>query len=127
TFNVKVRVDDGHGNVVVSPATTLTVNVALPAASLSGPSNGVPGQPRTFTFSATDPSAADQAAGFTYQITWGDGSPLQTISRSPGNAAGVKLDHVYTTPGAYTVQMTATEKDDGTSAPVSGSATIQSV
>jgi hypothetical protein len=124
TFNVTVRVDDGHGNVVDSPATTLTLNSVPPAAALSGPVNGVPGQPRTFTFSATDPSAADQAAGFTYQITWGDGSPVQTIVQSPGNGAGVTVNHVYTTPGTYAVGVTATEPDDGTSAPATGSVTV---
>ena len=41
-----------------------------PTASITGPTDGVPGQSRTLTFGATDPSLADQAAGFTFDIDW---------------------------------------------------------
>jgi hypothetical protein len=36
---------------------------ATPTATLQGPADGVRGQVRTFTFAATSPSAAEQAAG----------------------------------------------------------------
>src|SRR5262249_25551677 len=72
-------------------------------------------QTRTFSLSASDPSAVDQAAGFDYLITWGDGSPQQTVSRTPGNGSGVAVDHVFAQVGTYTVQVTATDKDGGAS------------
>jgi hypothetical protein len=108
--------------------TTSPVSVAIvpPTAGMSGPGNGVPGQPRTFTFTATDPSPTDEAAGFVYAITWGDGSPVQTIARTAGNGSGVSVDHVYTTTDSFTVSVTATE-DGGSSGTASQAVTIRRV
>jgi hypothetical protein len=116
------------GSTVTTSQTLVTETVALvvPTAGVSGPSNGVPGQPRTFTFMASDPDPTDQAAGFVYQINWGDGTTL-TIPRTAGNGSGVAVDHVYTTPGTYTVKVTATEDGGTTSAAVSSSLTEQTV
>ena len=105
----------------------MTLLNTAPTASISGPTDGVPGQPRTFTFGAGDPSSIDQAAGFAYVIDWGDGTPVQTVARSPGNGAGVALDHVYTVSGSFAVQVTATDKDGGASAIVTRVQTIQTV
>jgi hypothetical protein len=91
-----------------------------PLAGVSGPASGVPGQPRTFTFFVTDPSPVDQATGFTYQVKWDDGSS-QTLPREAG--AGVAVDHVYTAPGSYTVQVTATDQYGSTS-PVPATQTV---
>jgi hypothetical protein len=118
-FSVRVRVDDDAGHVVTSSPTTLTVTNVAPTASIDGPADGVRGQTRTFTLSASDPSSVDQAAGFVYVITWGDYSPQQTVSRTPGNGSGVAVDHVFAEAGAYTVSITATDKDGGVSAAVS--------
>src|SRR5262249_45693761 len=65
TFNVSVRVDDGHGLSNTSPPTTLTVNNVAPTAAISAPIDGFAGvrsQARTFTLTASDPSPVDQAA-----------------------------------------------------------------
>jgi hypothetical protein len=83
-----------------------------PVASVSGPANGVPGQPVTFSVSATDLSPSVLAAGFTYTIDWGDGSPAQTIAAAPGNGAGTTEAHVFGHAGSFTVQATATD-DNG--------------
>jgi Ca2+-binding RTX toxin-like protein len=85
----------------------------------------VPGQPRTFTFSAFSPSPTDQAAGFSYAINWGDGH-TQSITATAGNGAGTAVDHIYTAPGSYTVKVTDTD-DDGTSPVVSKVVTVQPV
>jgi Ca2+-binding RTX toxin-like protein len=82
----------------------------------------VRGQARTFTLVATEPSLADQAAGFTYQITWGDGS-----SQAAAGPSGLQLDHVYTASGTYTVQLTATDTDGAASAVASQAVTITAV
>jgi uncharacterized delta-60 repeat protein len=118
TRNVTVRVSDGKGGV--DDATTiLTIQNAAPVAGISGPSDGVRGQPRKFTFNAIDPSPVDQAAGFSFAINWGDGA-TQVVS----SLSGLKFQHIYTTQGSYVIQMTAMDKDGGASAPISHSITI---
>jgi hypothetical protein len=101
---------------------TLTVNNVAPTAGVSGPSDGVRGQVRTFTLTANDPSSVDQAAGFTFAIAWGDGT-TQTVS----GPSGTTVSHVYTASGTYTVQVTATDKDGGTSAAATQKDTITAV
>jgi hypothetical protein len=124
-YTVSVTITDIGGSRVVATSTA-TVAIVPPTASLRGSSDGVPGQPRTFALGATDPSPVDQAAGFTYVINWGDGSPTLTVPRVPGNGSGVKLDHIFTKPGSYTVKETATE-DGGTSGSASTTVIIKSV
>src|SRR5262249_13547422 len=80
-----------------------------------------------YTLSATDPSSADRAAGLTYTINWGDGSPVQTVSPTANNYVSVKLTHVYTTAGTYTASLTATDKDGGVSTPVTRTETVLAV
>src|SRR5207253_2882737 len=88
------------------------------------PAEGVRGQTRTFILSANDPSMADQAAGFTYTINWGDGSATQTIGATAGNGAGTLANHVFTATGTYSVQVTAADKDGGVSSMGSHSVAI---
>jgi hypothetical protein len=107
---VTVSASDGY-NVTTGTLTVTVLNVP-PAGAVGGPADAVPGQDRVFTFTATDPSPVDQAAGFTYQINWGDGT-TQTVQ---GPGSGVQVDHVFTAAGPYTVTATATDKDAGTSA-----------
>jgi hypothetical protein len=80
-----------------------------PVASVRAPANALPGQPVSFSVSATDLSAAVLAVGFTYTIDWGDGSPVQTIAATPGNGAGITEAHVFGHAGTFTVQVTATD------------------
>ena len=111
---LKVRVDDGHGHVVDSPAATLTLNNAPPTAGVSGPTGGVRGQELVYTLTATDPSPVDQAAAFTFRIDWdGDGTVDQTVSGS----SGLTVPHTFAASGAFTVLVTAEDKDHGISNP----------
>ncbi|HXE51472.1 MAG TPA: choice-of-anchor tandem repeat GloVer-containing protein, partial [Tepidisphaeraceae bacterium] len=89
-----------------------------PAAAISGPQTGVQYQTLALTFSATDALPATDAAGYQYQIDWGDGSGLQTIAAVPGNGDGINLGHVYTAPGSYNVSVTVLDSDGVTSQPV---------
>lgn len=79
-----------------------------PAAAIDGPTDGVRGQTLWFTFSASD-APADEAAGFIFNIAWGDGA-LQTISREPNNGAGTTVDHHYHENGSYTLRVTAIDQ-----------------
>jgi hypothetical protein len=107
-YTATVKVSDG-ANVTTGTLTVTVLNVP-PTALVTGPADGVPGQDQTFTFSATDPSPADQAALFTYEIDWGDGT-TQTVQ---GAGSGVQVDHVFTGTGSFSVTATATDKDNAT-------------
>ncbi len=120
------------------PAYSMTVLDLMPAtvttATLTGPSDGyhgVDGQTRTFTASATDPSASAQQAGFTYTFNWGDGTSsnpdIQTIAATAGNASGVTVGHVFPAAGTYTVSLTATDVNGNTSVPVTFTVNILAV
>ena len=123
--SITVRAGDGSPTFG-SQTFTVTVNNAAPSASLSGPTIGVRGQPRSFTLGATDPGSVDDASGFAYSIDWGDGA-TQQIPASANNGAGVTLDHVFAQNGTYTVHLLATDKDGAPSAEVTGTITIGSV
>jgi Ca2+-binding RTX toxin-like protein len=109
----------GAGTTVLS----LSVANAAPTASIAVPTDGVRGQSRNFTFGATD-STADQVAGFTYLINWGDNSPAQTINRTANNGAGVSLNHSYAETGVYSVTLTATDQNGLASGTVTKTVTI---
>jgi Ca2+-binding RTX toxin-like protein len=113
TVTVHLRVTDSFGLQSFDDATIRIDNVA-PTAHIGGPSTGVRGQPRSFTLSASDPAAADRAAGFTYAIDFdGDGTVDQVIG--PGAAGQITVTHTYTRLGTFTMRVTATDKDGGTS------------
>jgi hypothetical protein len=109
-YTVTVTVTDKDG---ASTSATFEVAVAnlAPVASVSGPDNGVRGQVRTFTLSATDPSSVDQAHGFTFSIDWGDGTTQDATGSS-----GTTVEHTFTDSGDYTVRVIAIDKDLGASA-----------
>ena len=107
-----------------SASVTLNVTNVAPTATLSDSSTvAVRNQTISFTLGATDPSSVDTAAGFTYQINWGDGSPVQTVT----GGSGVVVTHAFATEGTDNVTVTATDKDGGVSTAVSQSVTIQAV
>jgi uncharacterized delta-60 repeat protein len=110
TLTVSLLITDNHGQTATATATITVTNVP-PTAAVTGPGVAVPGQPLTFTLTASDPSPADQAAGFVYQIDWnGDGSDVQTVS----GPSGTQVGHTFTQTGSFTVRVTATDKDQGT-------------
>jgi hypothetical protein len=112
TYNVKLQVSDGDGGITQSNAVLLTVNNAAPAAGISGPATLARDASGNYTLTATDPAAADQAAGFTYTIDWnGDGSDVQVVN----GLTGLVVAHTFTTVGARTIKVTATDDDGGVS------------
>jgi PKD domain len=116
---VTLRVIDKDGGVSPPARPIITVDNGAPKAGVSGPSDGVRGQARTFTLTASDPSSVDQAAGFAFNINWGDGA-TQTVS----GPSGTTVSHVFSTSGSYSVKVTARDKDGGTSAATTQKDTI---
>lgn len=122
TFNVKVRVDDGHGHVVVSDPVLFTFNNAPPVATITGPSTGVKGTALTFTLGATDQSSADQTAGFTWQIDWdGDG----TFDQSVTGTSTQTVTHTFDKAGPISIKVKAVDQDGGQSEVVTKVVSIQ--
>ncbi len=123
SWSVRVLVSDGVHDPVLSSATSLTVHNVSPTAAVSGPTDGVRGQSRSFLLQAAD-AAADAATGFTYVVDWGDGSAPETLAASPGNGSGVTVAHVFTSSRVYTIRVTAADKDGEISAAASHSIRI---
>jgi peptidoglycan/xylan/chitin deacetylase (PgdA/CDA1 family) len=111
SYTVYGRIFDKDGGFTDSTTTVTVVSNGTLTAGIAGPAAGVRGQTLTFTLTASDPSPANQAAGFTYVVSWGDGTAAQTVAPTAGNGAGVAVGHVFTRSGTYTVQVTATNKD----------------
>lgn len=105
---VRGRVRDIGGNFV-DYSTTITVNNVPPAVSAGGPYSATPGTPVSFVANVTDPSAADQAAGFTYSWDFGDGSTSTQAAPTRSYAAA----------GTYTVTLTARDKDGASTTAIS--------
>jgi Ca2+-binding RTX toxin-like protein len=119
TFTVTVAVTDDDGGSGTGSFVVTAVNVP-PVVTVSGPSIGVRGQPLPFTLTATD-SQADMDAGFTFEIDWGDGSPVEQIQGQSGTAA----THAFAEEGTFTITVTATDQDGAASDPVSQTVEIE--
>lgn len=117
TRNVRVQVNDGWGGVTTSSSVLLTVNNAAPTASITGIGAVVPWETVVYTLTATDPSAVDQAANFTFNIDWNNDS---VIDQTVVGVSGTTVTHVWTSVGSSTIRVTATDKDGG----VSGNSTL---
>ena len=106
SYAVTLTATDKDGGTGTT-STTVAVTDVAPTAAVTGATGAVPGQTLTLSLSASDPSPVDTAAGFTYRVDWGDGTPPQVVA--PGAATTVA--HVYTAPGHYTVSVTAADSD----------------
>ena len=113
---VALRLTDATGLAEQDEATIYVLKSPAPEAAISGPNIGVRGQHLQFVLTASD-SPADEAAGFSFNIDWGDGT-VQTIDPTSGNGDGTAVDHAYKGIGTYTVTMTATDQAGLVSDPV---------
>ncbi len=109
-FTVNVRATGPLGTSTAT--TTVTVANVAPTAGVVGPSALQRGVSQNFTLSASDVSSIDQAAGFSYTIDWnGDGSDVEVVN----GPSGTVVAHTFSTVGARTIKVTATDKDSGVS------------
>jgi len=108
--------DNGTGLLSDSETLQLTVVNTPPTASIAITSPGIAafkaGVQQNFTLTATDLAAADQAAGFTFDIDWdGNGTFDQTIN----GPSGTTVNHTFAAVGSYPVGVRDTDKDAGQS------------
>src|SRR5207247_2591670 len=100
SYPVAVTLTDKDGGRTQA-STGVQVKNVPPTANAGGPYAAAAGAAVTFQGSATDPSRADTAAGFTYSWTFGDG----------GTGTGASPTHIYAAAGTYTATLTVTDKD----------------
>ncbi len=111
SFVVSVTATDG-GGLADSEVATILVSNAVPTAEITGPDSLIVGQSATFTLSATDPGAIDQASSFTFAIDWdGDGGVDETIV----GPSGTTVSRAFSEEGDNDIVVTATDKDGATS------------
>lgn len=132
----KCTFDDGTKQSTVSAQATdsdglagnkaaQTVNIANVAPTITGISasaqDALTGKNVTFTGAATDPSSADTTAGFFWQWSKDGGAYTPSTLPSPFAAGGNPFTTSFSTCGAHSVSAKATDKDGGSSQPVSSS------
>lgn len=117
SYAVGLRVTDSKGASATAKATVNVANVA-PTASAGGPYAAMAGMALALGGSASDPGAADDAAGLTYAWDFGDGTATVVGSglTSPS--------HMYHMAGTYTVRLTVADKDGATGV-ATATATVQ--
>lgn len=113
-YTVTVTIADNQ-NASGQTSTTVTVTDVNPTVSIPSPSvNPVQiNTPVTFSSTFTDPGTADT---YTAIWDWGDTSSVQngTVTQQSGSTPGTVTDsHTYTNPGVYTVTLTVTDGDGG--------------
>lgn len=103
------------GADVATASSTVTVTATAPTATLRLPRQVLADTPFTMKVGAVDPSPADAAATFTYEIDWtGDGVVDQTLT----GPADPPVTHSFATAGTYRATVWATDRDGARSAPL---------
>ena len=119
---VTITATDTAGAVATTSFTSTITNVG-PVVTITAPASANEDTVVNFSFTATDVSSADQAAGFFWFINYGNG---QGTSISGGTASPLALTYTYPNPGIYTIIATARDKDSGDSIAASKTITITS-
>ncbi len=123
-YSVKVRVTD-NGTPALSAETTvsITVNNVAPTVTVTGPATAISGVPASFVFTVSDPSVADKAAGFTFDIDWNNDGIVDESRTGP---ASLTVPHVFNNAGPQTVAVTVSDKDGAHSVKVTREISIAS-
>lgn len=112
SFHVRVTALSMGSPLVGELIAEINVQNVAPTAEVSGPTLVPLGMSQQFVLAATDPSADDQAAGFTFDIDWnGDGFVDETVV----GPSGLSVVHQFATAGQNLVVVTATDRDGATS------------
>ncbi len=108
TYTVTLTVTDDDGGMGMDTA-IITVDNAAPAVNAGSDQTVNEGDTVNISAAFTDPSSVDT---FTATIDWGDGSPLVNVNPA---TSPIAAGHVYTDNGVFTVTVTVTDDDGGTS------------
>lgn len=121
SYTATVNVTGANGATGSASVGVSVLNVAPTASIGSVPATSPEGAPIVLTSTVTDPSSVDTAHGFleSWAVTK-NGSPYATGS-------GSSFTFIPDDNGTFVVTLTATDKDGGTSAPVSQSITVVNV
>jgi uncharacterized delta-60 repeat protein len=108
---------DTNGIYVATLTVTDAAGLSASASStflVDEPSTGATPNQVNLPLFAWDASPANQQAGFTYTINWGDGTPqapdLQMLPQTAGNGSGLSASHAFTASGSYLVTVIATDQ-----------------
>ncbi|NLS94972.1 MAG: cadherin-like domain-containing protein, partial [Planctomycetaceae bacterium] len=116
TYQVSLRVTDDE-MLSHTDTATITVNNVAPTLTIGGNASVDEDATYTLTLSSNDPGTDTISSWF---INWGD-TESETVSGNPAS-----VTHVYTVPGPYTIQATATD-EDGTYSANSHGVTVNNV
>lgn len=105
---VRLRVSDSGGGSTTSAA-FVSIENAAPSLTIEGDTSIIQGFEHVFTFTATDPSAADQAAGGTYEIDWDGDEVADEIVDAPFDRP-LNLTHFYNDVGSYVLKARAIDQ-----------------
>lgn len=111
SFLVKVRADDGQATNDAS-ATVALGNTAPTAVLNSGGAVTLYGASSVSFTGASDPSAVDTAAGFTYSFDFNNDGDFTDAGDVAGSTTA-NASFTYFTPGPYTVRGRIADKDGG--------------
>jgi hypothetical protein len=114
SFTVTVRVDDdGTPSLSDTDTTTLNLSNTAPVATLSNSGPVDEGATGSVTFAdASDPSAGDTAAGFTYSFDFDNDGVFEIIDAATATAV-VPASYLADGPAARTVAGRISDKDGG--------------
>jgi hypothetical protein len=104
TYAVSLKVTDS-GGLSATASTSISITNAAPVITPSGLTSVSEGSTYTLNFSATD---AGNDSISSWSINWGDGSAATVLSGGATSAT-----HVFADNHAYTVTVSATDKDGG--------------
>jgi PKD repeat protein len=111
SYTVTLVVTDALGLASAPASTSATIANVVPAVS-AGPDVSVNlGAPFNLNATFTDPGGATDAP-WSWTIAWGDGASAAGSTSVLGGP--IAASHTYVAPGAYTVQVSVTDKDGGT-------------
>jgi hypothetical protein len=99
-WTISATATDNVGTYAAANTVSVTVNHVAPTLSISGPGSVNEGATYTLSLLGSDTHPITK-----WTITWGDGSPAQTVSGNPPS-----VTHVYmVSPNNYTISATATD------------------
>ena len=111
----RIMAVDEHSAFIANYVRIIAQNLAPAAVITDGSPEVMLGGWQFVSFTASDPSGTDQAAGLSLLVDWNDGTPAQIVPAANGAAW-----HQYAAPGNYMVLVSPVDKDGGTGAAQTG-------